>query len=222
MLCTIVKMYIDYLYQELGKELADLILSIPPGVKILRNSTQNLFEHPHVVFWHNFLLNHFDPRVCGRPYAIIMPCSSTKPYRVSPTHVIIDSILFKNGVTDYIQVYVLSEPMILVPRELDIYYPFANYDYPVHELTPRYREKFVELLSMILPKLKYHRKIIAVLPKHHLSILLDSLKKVGEEFDLIVIEYGKRAFQSIKIAAITAISYVKSDEPLIDYTISKH
>ncbi|MEM1645833.1 MAG: DUF5591 domain-containing protein [Ignisphaera sp.] len=207
---AIVKMYIDYLYQELGKDLVEQIIEIPPGVKILKNGIKNLFEHPHVVLWHNFLLSYFDPKVCGKPYAIIMPCSSIKPYRLSPTHKILDSLLIKNGVTDYVQVYILSEPMILVPRELDIYYPFANYEYPVQELTPQYREKFIELLSAVLPKLKYHRKIVVVLPKHHLSVFWDSLERVGGESNVIIIEYGRKAFQSVKTAAVTVINYVKT------------
>jgi len=36
-----------------------------------------------------------------------------------------------------------------VPRELDIYYPFANYDYPPDELTEKDRGIFIELLALV-------------------------------------------------------------------------
>lgn len=209
-MCVLVKMYIDFVYQELGKESAEQLLSIPPGLKVLKNCSQNLFEHPHVKLWHRFLLDYFDPRYCGRKYSIILPCSSVKPYRMSATHRIVDSTLSKTGLSKDVQVYVLSEPMIVVPRELDIYYPFANYDYPVKELKPVYRDRFVELLSIIIPKLAYHSKIVAVLPKHHLSILLDSIERSGVNLNVDIIHYGRRAFQSVKLAVTTIHRYANS------------
>jgi len=207
---TIVKIYIDFLYDELGKDVAESLLSIPPGVKLLKNGVQNLFEHPHVILWHKFLLELFDPRICGKPYAVIMPCSSIKPYRLSPTHRILDSTLSQNNVEQYVQVYILSEPMILVPRELDIYYPFSNYEYPPGELLFQYRKQFVDVLSSLIPKLEYHRKIVVVLPRHHLSIFLDAVKKSSSALDYTIINYGKKAFQSIKKAANTVVSYINS------------
>ena len=208
-MCKLVKIYIDYLYNELGEDMANKLLSIPPGIKILRNDVENLFNHPHIKLWHRFLLKYFDPRLCERRYALIMPCSSVKPYRASATHRIAESVLRKNGVYEYVQVYILSEPMILVPRELDIYYPFANYDYPVHELTSTYRQLFVDLLSQVLPKLSYHREIVAVVPRHHESILRESLIKTSAKLDIIFINYGKKAFHSVKLAAEIIARYVK-------------
>lgn len=210
-MCIVVKKYIDYIYQELGEELAAKVLSIPPGLRLLRNGSKNLFDHPHVKLWHRFLVNHFDPGLCGRRYAIVMPCSSVKPYRASPTHQIVEAVLSRYKVLDSVQVYILSEPMVLVPRELDIYYPFANYDYPTHELFPKYREILVELLSLVLPKLKYHRKIVAVLPKHHMNILQESLARSSVDLDIIFVEYGKKAFHSVKVAAESIAKYVNHD-----------
>lgn len=207
-MCNLVKTYIDFLYRELGEEVVEQIMSIPPGLKILKNDSANLFDHPHVALWHKFLLDFFDPKLCGKPYAIIMPCSATKPYRVSATHRIVDLSIHRSGIDHFVQVYVLSEPMVLVPRELDIYYPFANYDYPTHELTHRFRERFIDILTYLLPRLKYHSKIIAVLPKHHLSILLESVKRSGEYLNLEIIEYGRKAFQAVKKAAVTMVHYV--------------
>lgn len=204
-----VKTFIDFMYQELDRDTIEYIANIPPGLKVLRNSKNvNLFDHPHIILWHKFLLEYFDPYLCNKHYAIIMPCSSVKPYRISATHRILDSIISRNFAESQVQIYVLSEPMILVPRELDIYYPFANYDYPIDELTPKYREKFINILSLVLPKLKYHRKIVAVLPKHHLSILLESLKRADADLDIEIFEYGRKAFHSIKMAVMTILKSI--------------
>lgn len=207
-MCKFVRTYIDFLYKELNENAVEWLTTIPPGLIVLRNSNVNLFEHPHVVIWHKFLLNYFDPSVCDKRYAIIMPCSSVKPYRLSATHRILDSTIYKNRLGDLIQIYVLSEPMILVPRELDIYYPFANYEYPVEELTPRYREKFIELLSCVLPKLRFYSKTIAVLPKHHLSILVESINRSSLDIDIDIINYGKKAFNSIKLAVLKILMHI--------------
>lgn len=196
----LISTYLDYLYRELGEKIAEELLLIPPGLKILKNTGMNLFEHPHVVLWHKFLLNYFDSTYTTKPCALIMPCSSIKPYRLSAAHRVAESVLSKLGFHNFVQVYVLSEPMILVPRELDIYYPFANYDYPPSELTKKHRKMFIDILSHILPKLSYHRSIVAVLPEHHKSILIESIKRSRSKLSIEIVDYGKKAFNSIKKA----------------------
>lgn len=134
----------------------------------------------------------------GREYALILPCSHAKPYRISRLHSQLESMLTKYDLVYRIQRYILSEPMVLVPRELDIYYPFANYDYPPKELTEGDRETFVKLLASILPKLRKHKKIVAVLPKHHTSILVSALKLCNMCIEIEVHSYGRKAFKTIK------------------------
>lgn len=192
-------LYLDYIYNTLGAELYKQVMEIPPGEIVLRNTpTLNLFNHPHVVLWHKFLLEIYSAKSIDGDYALILPCSSVKPYRISATHRLADAIIRRKGLDNDVQIYVLSEPMILVPRELDIYYPFANYDYPPRELEKRYRDRFIDILAKILPKLDRYRRIVAVLPKHHRTILLDAIAKCQKCIDLIMISYGKRAFESIK------------------------
>lgn len=206
----LVKMYIDFLYSELEPDVVEEIMNIPPGLKILRNNTKsNLFDHPHIVLWHKFLLRYFNPEYSSKPYAILMPCTPIKPYRLSATHRIVDSTLYRLRLDHYTQIYVLSEPMVIVPRELDIYYPFANYEYPIYELSEEYRERFVSLLSIILPKLEYHKKIIAVLPKHHKAILLESFKKSKMNTNIEILDYGKKSFSSVRKAVDIVTKYIK-------------
>ena len=195
---SIEKLFIDYIHSVLGPEIKELMY-IKPGEIVLKNNRYcNLFEHKHVVYWHNFLINVFHSKYTSKNYALILPCSSVKPYRVSPIHRMIDKYLSVYGIQDMVQVYILSEPMILVPRELDIYYPFANYDYPPKELDPKYRDKFVDILSIVLEKLKNHKYILAFLPKHHKSILNDALKKCRYCVNIEFFDYGKKAFRQTR------------------------
>ncbi len=191
---------------------AENLLSIEPGRIILRNTEKsNLFEHEHVITWHNFLLEIFHSKFTQRRYALILPCSSVKPYRLSPTHQIVEKRLSNSYAHNKIQVYVLSEPMILVPRELDIYYPFANYDYPPKELDQKHRNMFIEILSNVLKKLEYHKHIVAFLPKHHMNILQNALYGCGQCVDVTIYEYGKKAFQQIKKVVDYLIDLVAND-----------
>ncbi len=192
----IVAEYIDFLYSELGPEEAEKLLAAPPGVVLLRNSKNlNLFDHPHVRLWHRFLIERFEPE--PKPLALILPCTGVKPYRLSPTHCIAAARLRNLGIAEDVSVYIMSEPMILVPQELDIYYPFANYDYPPRELGTRERELFIELLSHVLTKLRRHRFIVATLPRHHASILLDTMNRLGSDPSIMLVPYGRKAFSSI-------------------------
>ncbi len=193
-------LYIDFVYSYGDESYIKLFIDIPPGRIVLRNKGElNLFRHPHIELWHKFLRDIFNPKICFREKALILPCSSVKPYRLSATHRVAESLIDKYGLRNSVQVYILSEPMIIVPRELDIYYPFANYDYPPSELDDIYREIFIDILSTILPKLRYYRRIVAILPKHHRNILIKSIEKVNHvDLDIEVVDYGKKAFRSIR------------------------
>lgn len=205
------KLFIDYMYSVFGSEI-ERLMYIKPGEIVLRNNRYcNLFEHEHVIYWHDFLINVFHSKHTLKNYALILPCSSIKPYRVSPVHYIVDKYLERYSIQDKVQVYVLSEPMILVPRELDIYYPFANYDYPPRELSYKYRIKFVDILVVVLEKLEYHKYVFAFLPKHHKSILGDALKKCGYCIDIEVFDYGKKVFQQAKYVVENLYNVIKKE-----------
>jgi|UniRef100_A0A7J2U240 predicted RNA-binding protein len=198
------KLYLDYLHEIFGHDIAH-IMGIRPGVIALKNSSVNLFEHKHVAYWHSFLINIFNSMLTEKPCALILPCSSIKPYRLSPIHKIVDEEIELANADNIIQIYVLSEPMLLVPRELDIYYPFANYDYPVHELNEEYKTTFINMLSKILPKLAYHKYVAAILPKHHREILVKAIKLCNNCITVEIFEYGKKAFRNTKVATSKAI-----------------
>ena len=207
---TIELMYINYLYNELGKDEAEKILAIPPGTIVLRNSLHcDLFDHPHVRLWHKFLLNYFSP---FKPHALIMPCTSIKPYRLSPTHKIVITKLNKYQLTEYVAVYILSEPMVLVPQELDIYYPFANYEYPPRELNDSRKSLLIQLLSKILPKLRIHKYIVAILPRHHKYILINALNLIKEKPNILIIDYGRLPFKAVAEGVELINSLIKQSQ----------
>jgi predicted RNA-binding protein len=94
--------------------------------------------------------------------------------------------------------------MLLVPREFEDCYPFSDYDYPPSKMTREERKEFVRLLTTALKVLEsYHQHTIAVLPKHHFSVLSEASKLSGVKIELL--PYGRLAFRSIKEASLKAL-----------------
>jgi archaeosine synthase len=64
-----------------------------------------------------------------RQVLLLVPCSARKPYSISPSHV-----KFREAVGQYsgeIHESILTSPLGVVPRELELLYPAAFYDIPV-------------------------------------------------------------------------------------------
>ncbi|BFH72337.1 DUF5591 domain-containing protein [Sulfurisphaera javensis] len=168
-------------------------MQCPPlhGEPIVKKDGEDPFKHPVVRKWHEILLNEWKSE---KEYAILLPCTSVKPYYLSATHKLAYSIM--KGFEDKIQFYSVSEPMLLVPREYEDCYPFNSYDYPPSKMTMEEKEEFVELLSKALLKVsKMHSHIVAILPKHHYQIVKRASELVNVNVELH--PYGRLAFKTI-------------------------
>ncbi|MEM3845227.1 MAG: DUF5591 domain-containing protein [Candidatus Parvarchaeota archaeon] len=164
---------------------------IGSGEKIIKKPGFDPFQHPVVKKWHEYFLNNWHSE---KEIALLLPCTSVKPYNRSATHKLAYSLLRKYKLEDKVQVYSVSEPMLLVPRELENCYPFNSYDYPPSLMTEEEKQEFIRLLSIALSHVhKIHKRIIAVLPKHHYKIVYEASKNVPIE----LYPYGKLAFKTI-------------------------
>ncbi len=203
------KAFIDFLYDNLSSNEIEFAFSVPPGAIVLRGSARELFRHRHVALWHRFLVEEFPKYV--RKVVLLLPCSRVKPYRLSPTHRIALSRISKSGALNEISLLALSEPMVLVPSELDIYYPFANYDLPPQSLDRESREIMVEILSSVLDEISWKIKaLVATLPSIHESILREALEALSISVKTEIIPYGSRAFKSVAKACEIAIEIAKN------------
>jgi len=73
------------------------------------------------------VLERYDAPV--RKILLLLPCSARKPYSLSPSHTkFIEAIDRYRG---YIHELILTSPLGVVPRELEVMYPAASYDIPV-------------------------------------------------------------------------------------------
>ncbi len=73
------------------------------------------------------VLERYEPP--ARKILLILPCSARKPYSTSPSHA-----KFIEAIADYrghMHELILTSPLGVVPRELEVIYPAASYDIPV-------------------------------------------------------------------------------------------
>ena len=73
------------------------------------------------------VLERYEPPM--RKILLLLPCSARKPYSLSPSH-----LKFREAIERYrgrIHEIILTSPLGVVPRELELTYPAAFYDIPV-------------------------------------------------------------------------------------------
>ncbi|MBB5253580.1 DUF5591 domain-containing protein [Sulfurisphaera ohwakuensis] len=168
-------------------------MQCPPlhGERIIKREGEDPFKHPVVRKWYEILLSEWKST---KPYAILLPCTSIKPYHLSRTHKLAYAIM--RGFEEKVQFYSVSEPMLLVPREYEDCYPFNSYDYPPSMMTKEEREEFVELLAKVLINVRnMHSYIIGILPKHHYSVVKEASEISGININLY--PYGRLPFKTI-------------------------
>jgi archaeosine synthase len=62
---------------------------------------------------------------------ILLPCSAKKPYSSSKSHGFFADAIASSGAAPRVHEVIVTSPLGLVPRELELFYPAQNYDIPV-------------------------------------------------------------------------------------------
>lgn len=88
--------------------------------------TENIIHHPDMERANEWIVTEYEiPR---RKICIFVPCSKKKPYHTSPSHQKFDEIIF--SILDNGDVHIVTFGTCgVVPRELDVEYPFMNYSF---------------------------------------------------------------------------------------------
>lgn len=91
----------------------------------LQANTELSLRRVEVVRFANRVVERFMPRTCDT--LVVLPCSARKPYSTSPSH---RAFMRITGRFD-VQEVIITSPLGVVPRELELVYPCAHYDIPV-------------------------------------------------------------------------------------------
>lgn len=62
---------------------------------------------------------------------VLLPCSAKKPYSGSKSHGFFAEAVSSSGAAPRVHEVIVTSPLGLVPRELELFYPAQNYDIPV-------------------------------------------------------------------------------------------
>jgi len=112
---------------------------------------------------------------------LILPCSAKKPYSLSPSHItIVNAIL---PYRKYLHEVILTSPLGIVPRELELIYPASAYDIPVTgDWTHEEIEWAKDCLRRYLDNNKY-KNIIAHVEGPYKEICESVEEEVGLSFN---------------------------------------
>jgi archaeosine synthase len=99
------------------------------GQRIFCNSKESLYR-PDVWRHRRRILERYKPP-SNKRVLLLLPCSAKKPYSFSRTHRIFENIITSIENWRVVHQVIVTSPLGLVPRELELFYPAAHYDVPV-------------------------------------------------------------------------------------------
>ncbi len=133
---------------------------------------------------HRVEIRRFAARVVARysparaEVAVLLPCSVKKPYSFSRSHQ-----AFLHAIAGRAHELIVTSPVGLVPRELELVYPAAHYDVPVTGYWDREEQAFISgVIAAYLTRHRY-RRVIAHLDGGALSVAQDAARIVGIEIE---------------------------------------
>lgn len=133
-------------------------------------NSQESMDRPEIKRFTNRVINRYTvPRT---DVAVLLPCSAKKPYSESQSHK-----KFRKSIRGRAHEIVITSPIGVVPRELELTYPAGHYDTPVTGRWTETEKTFVSnLLSQYLDKNNYDR-IISHVPKEGYKEVVEKTKQ---------------------------------------------
>ena len=99
------------------------------GERVACNTKQAL-HRPDVERWRRRIYERYQPPVTKK-VLLLLPCSARKPYSTSRTHKTFRRAIDSVGKSHLVHEVIVTSPLGVVPRELELFYPAAHYDIPV-------------------------------------------------------------------------------------------
>ena len=118
-------------------------------------SSKESLQRPDVVRWKRRLEERY-VRPRGANVLLLIPCSAKKPYSMSQSHKRFRDALLNSGRADQVHEVIVTSPLGLVPRELELFYPAQDYDIPVTGHWDSDEKKMAEeMVSWLVSRQKY-------------------------------------------------------------------
>ena len=148
--------------------------SITSNKKIYATTKESLLR-PEIRRFQERVINRYKKPKSAK-ILLLLPCSSKKPYSFSKSHKFFKEKIKNCKNPDVIHEVIITSPIGIVPRDLELIYPASNYDIPVIGVWDEDEKKMIRsLLSQFLKNNNY-KKIISHLPKEMNGFLSDIIK----------------------------------------------
>lgn len=122
-------------------------------------STTDALNRPEVKRYQARIKERYTKPEYGR-VLLLLPCSARKPYSMSQTHRAISSAISKTKNPNAVHEVIITSPLGIVPRELELVYPAAHYDIPVTGTWYEEEKKTIlNLLTWLFDNFEYNRII---------------------------------------------------------------
>jgi len=140
---------LDLEHQELLERHAPI-----KGTPFHAGSKESL-NRPEILRWRKRLETRY-ARPAGTRILVLIPCSARKPYSFSKSHMRFRQAIQQSGKADLVHEVIVTSPIGLVPRELELFYPAQDYDIPVTGHWDRDEKVLAqEMVSWLVSSQKY-------------------------------------------------------------------
>ena len=99
------------------------------GPQFYCNAKESL-SRPDILRYRKRIMERY-VRPADKKVLLLIPCSAKKPYSSSKSHQAFKRVLTSLSNFDVVHEVIITSPLGAVPRELELYYPAAQYDIPV-------------------------------------------------------------------------------------------
>ena len=120
---------------------------------------------------------------------LLLPCSAKKPYHISKSHQAFRDTIMSVSNFDMVHEVIVTSPLGIVPREIELFYPAAQYDIPVTGHWDREEVAMVQSMVSMIASQGYD-KILC-----HLGVEADIVKEVVQCEDTTI--GGPTSFESL-------------------------
>ncbi|MBK5114196.1 MAG: DUF5591 domain-containing protein [Candidatus Heimdallarchaeota archaeon] len=203
----------------LDKHHVDSIISKTPTWKtsLIKHITEYSYYRPEIQEFQRRIRERYRIQK-GKKIVVIFPCSARKPYSQSKSHEkfirTLDSI--SNKKRGFIQEIILTSPLGVIPRELEIVYPAAHYDIPVtgdwsHEET----EIVVGQLTYVLSKAKSSDlSVVAHVSNEYIDLCKEAEKRLKMKFKYTATDEKATSSSSLSVLFEELNSILMELEPI--------
>lgn len=173
---------------------------------------------------------------------VLLPCSAKKPYSSSKTHRMFREAIRNSEIGSAVHEVIVTSPLGIVPRELEIVYPAQQYDIPVTGHWDEDEKKIArEMLRSLLMRRKYahiiahldtemeflsdalgslvavHTGGVSVTRKENLEKLTEALSSIKD--DVSKPSWGQRTLEDMK--SLASYQFGEASKLLLEGAVAK-